>query len=109
MLCTRQYSFHCPSTLVLPHSVKRFSPLLDLRLPNTGSTVAKRRAIISRPWSVSTDLEQHPRVVGRRAFVFVLVAHLDLARIELVLDQVVKGVFEAAGVQRLGEVNGQKM
>jgi len=109
MLCTRQYSFHCPSTLVLPRKVKRWSRLLDRRLPNTGSTVAKRRAIISRPWSVLIDLEQHPRVVGRRAFVLVLVARLDLAQIELVLDQMVKGVIEAAGVELLGEVNSQKM
>jgi hypothetical protein len=28
MLCTKQKSFHCPSTLVWPRSVKRVSPLL---------------------------------------------------------------------------------
>ncbi len=49
MLCTRQYSFHCPSTLLRPRSVKRVSRLLWRRLPNTGSTVAKRAAIIRLP------------------------------------------------------------
>jgi hypothetical protein len=44
-----QYSFHCPSTFVRPHSVKRVSHLLCRRLPNTGSTVANRAAIVRLP------------------------------------------------------------
>jgi Arc/MetJ family transcription regulator len=48
LLCTRQKSFHCPSTLCRPRNVKRSSPLLCRRFANTGSTVAKRRAIIWR-------------------------------------------------------------
>jgi hypothetical protein len=38
MLCTRANSFHCPSTLCCPRSVKRLSRLLWRRLANTGST-----------------------------------------------------------------------
>ena len=68
MLCTIQYSFHCPSTLVFPRSVKRFRPLLARRLPNTGSTVAKRRVIIYRPMSPSI-------------FIFILSASLGPPRL----------------------------
>src|SRR5690242_20141794 len=53
MFCTKQYSFHCPSTLSVPRKVKRSIFLLPRTLPNTGSTVAKRRVIISRPRSES--------------------------------------------------------
>ena len=53
MLCTRQKSFHCPSTLVRPRSVKRSSPLLCRRFANTGSTVAKRCPYCARPSGVS--------------------------------------------------------
>ena len=38
-----------PSTLVFPRSVNQFSCLLPRRLPNTGSTVAKRPVIICWP------------------------------------------------------------
>ena len=54
MLCTKPYSFHWPSTLSRPRSVKRLSALLKRTLPNTGSTVAKRCAINSFPRSLST-------------------------------------------------------
>src|SRR5262249_14333 len=53
LLCTRQYSFHCPSAFVRPRRVKRDNRLLWRRLPKTGSTVAKRRVIISLPMGLS--------------------------------------------------------
>ena len=41
-----QYGFHCPSTFARLRSVNLVSHLLCSRLPNTGSTVAKRVVII---------------------------------------------------------------
>src|SRR5437867_104335 len=61
-LWTRQYSFPCPSTFVLPRSVKRDSRLLWRRLPQTGSTVAQRRVILSLP--VGLSLLRFLRAVG---------------------------------------------
>ena len=63
MLCTRQKSFHCPSTLACPRSVKRLSRLLWRRLANTGSTVAKRRHTRSALGAVDAPL--HPLGVRR--------------------------------------------
>ncbi len=44
---------HWPSTLRRASRVKRSSRLLPRRLPNTGSTVAKRAVIIRRPKALS--------------------------------------------------------
>jgi hypothetical protein len=52
------------------------------------------------------DLQEHPRVVGQGPFLLVLVACLDVLEIDLVIDQIVQGGLEAAGVQLLGQING---
>ncbi len=41
-LCTQQNSSHWALTLFFPRKVKRPSPLLCLRFPNTGSTMCIR-------------------------------------------------------------------
>ena len=84
MLWTSANSFHCPSTLCRPRSVKRLSRLLLRMLPNTGSTVAKRLPYSSRPSAlsmrarmfcacVSLDL----RVNTATCRVFVVSVHVD--------------------------------
>jgi len=45
----KAHSVHCPLTFARPRSVKRSRPLFARTLPNTGSTVAKRRPYASRP------------------------------------------------------------
>jgi hypothetical protein len=43
------------------------------------------------------DLEQHGRRVGAGAGEIVLVAGVEAGQVELVIDEVVQGVFEGAG------------
>jgi len=44
LVCTRQVSVHCVSTLRRPRSVKRSSRLFARRVAKTGATAAKRCA-----------------------------------------------------------------
>jgi hypothetical protein len=54
------------------------------------------------------DLEQHGRRVGGCAGEVVLVAGVEAGQVELVIDQVVQGVFEGAGQQLPFEIDGKE-
>jgi len=49
MLCTRQYSFHCPSTFWRPGKGKRFRLLLNRRLSQAAPTVGNSAGAIRLP------------------------------------------------------------
>ncbi len=54
------------------------------------------------------DFEQHGRRVGLRPAAVVLVAAIEAGQVELVIDQVVQGMFEAAGQQLPFEIDGDQ-
>ena len=52
------------------------------------------------------DFQQHRRRVGRRAGEIILVAGIETGEIKFVIDEVVQGVLEGAGLQLPFEING---
>ena len=70
ILCTIQYSCHCPCSLFLPRNENRFKRLLVPILPNTGSTTLIRWLYICLPSSLSTRsrIQACAPVVGGTVF-----------------------------------------
>jgi hypothetical protein len=100
MFCTRQNSFHCPSTLSLPRKVKRSSPCshIDSRIPAPPSQIVGRIAHDPRGC----------RFVASGDRCNSLEASIEAGQINLVFEQVIECVFEGAGDQLPLQINGEK-
>jgi len=58
---------------------------------------------------VEHDLQKNPGIVGGGAGLVVAEAGVEQGQVKLVVDEVVQGIFEGAGQNLLGEVDGDKL